>query len=162
LRQEGCNTADASTVLVPGADIACTSQFLFLIQHGDAGVNEWLMIRNSHSEIFKWLPIGRVDDCHGSVERSLNAPDNSGTGFMGAIKGDIGAIRAITAAAVFSPQGRGSKEDATSAPERRRISPFLTGGSLPPRYRLYVQQKFSCNLNEMRSNHGSPDWRARP
>src|SRR6187401_3501767 len=69
LRQEGCSTADASTDLVSdlvlGADIACTSQFLFWIQHCDAGVNEWLMIRHLHSEIFKWLPIGRGDRWQG-------------------------------------------------------------------------------------------------
>jgi len=94
------------------------------------------MIRNLHSEIFKWLPIGRGEDCHGSVERSLNAPWQSGTGFMGAIKGDIGAIRAITADVVFSPQGRGAQEDARSSQMRRRISPFIAGGSLPPRYCL--------------------------
>src|SRR3954463_1379398 len=74
LRQDGWSTADASTDLVLGADIAFTSQFLFWIQHCDAGVNEWLMIRHLHSEIFKWLPIGRGEDCHGSVERPLNDP----------------------------------------------------------------------------------------
>jgi hypothetical protein len=35
---------------------------------------------------------------------------------MGAIKGDIGAIRAITATVDFSPQGRRSKEGARSSP----------------------------------------------
>src|SRR4051794_6214681 len=140
LRQEGWSTADASTVLELAADIACTSQFLFWIQHCDAGVNEWLMIRNLHSEIFKWLPIGRGDICHGSVERAMNArstiPWQPGTGFMGAIKGDIGAIRVITAAVDFSSQERRSQEDARSSLVRRRISPFVAGGSLPPRYRL--------------------------
>ena len=43
-----------------------TSQFLLLVQHFHAGVNEWLMIRNSRLEIFRWLPIGRCDDRHGS------------------------------------------------------------------------------------------------
>src|SRR6476661_8016702 len=35
---------------------------------------------------------------------------------------------------------------------RTRIPPFLTGGSLPRRYHLYFDEKFSCNLNDMRRN----------
>jgi len=43
-----------------------TSQFLVLVQHFHAGVNEWLTIRNSGLEIFRWLLISRCDCCHGS------------------------------------------------------------------------------------------------
>src|SRR6516225_12134270 len=49
------------------ADIVALSlQFLVLGQHVDAGVNEWLMIRNSQSEFFRWLPIGRIYSRPGS------------------------------------------------------------------------------------------------
>src|SRR5882757_5001817 len=60
LRQDGWRTLDASTALVLGADIV-TSHFQFFIpdQHFHAGVNEWLMIRNLRSEIFRWLLISR-------------------------------------------------------------------------------------------------------
>jgi hypothetical protein len=43
-----------------------SSRFLFLSQQFHAGVNEWLTIRNSSHEFFKWLLIGRYGDRHGS------------------------------------------------------------------------------------------------
>ena len=50
-----------------GADIGSySSQFLVLGQHFHAGVNEWLTIRNSAREIFRWLLICRCDVRHGS------------------------------------------------------------------------------------------------
>src|SRR5882757_6213825 len=58
LRQDGCNAPlRASAVLVLGADIL---DFQFLFQASfSMGVNEWLMIRNLRSEIFRWLLFGR-------------------------------------------------------------------------------------------------------
>jgi hypothetical protein len=47
-------------------------------------------------------------------ERRLERPA-TGTGVLRTIKGDIGAIRAITAAVDFSSQGRRSKEGARSS-----------------------------------------------
>jgi hypothetical protein len=43
---------------------------------------------------------------------------------MGVIKGNIGAARAIIPDVLFSPQGRGRQEDATSSHLRERNSPF--------------------------------------
>jgi hypothetical protein len=47
-------------------------------------MNGRLTNRNSHSEIFRWLPIGRCDAGHGSGQRKR-------PGVMRAIKGNIGA-----------------------------------------------------------------------
>jgi hypothetical protein len=47
----------------------------------------------------------------------------AGRGVMRTIKGDIGAIRGFTAAVVFSPQGRGSKEGAMGFGFQRMIYP---------------------------------------
>jgi len=55
-------------------------------------MNERLTIRNSHSLIFTWLPIGRCDAGHGSGQGPLNAPSGAKRpGVMRAIKGNIGA-----------------------------------------------------------------------
>jgi hypothetical protein len=43
---------------------------------------------------------------------------------MGAIKGNIGAIRAFTAIVVFSPQERRSKEGAKGSLPERMIYPY--------------------------------------
>src|SRR5260221_11349372 len=64
---EGSSAPTGAADLGIGADIATTSsQFLGLGQHVHAGVNEWLTIRNSHREIFRWLLFSRCDGCHGS------------------------------------------------------------------------------------------------
>jgi len=58
-----------SARLARGADIGMyffSVQFLVLGQHLPAGVNEWLTIRNLDRDIFKWLPICRGGDHHGS------------------------------------------------------------------------------------------------
>jgi hypothetical protein len=107
----------------------------FLIQHCDAGVNEWLTIRNLHFDIFRWLPISR----YGRGRGSLLSP--SGPGVMRVIKGNIGAIGRFSSPLDFSSQGRGSKEDARSSSIERRISPFLPGGSLPHRDHLYSRSE---------------------
>jgi hypothetical protein len=54
-------------------------------------MNERLTIRNSHSLIFRWLPIGRCEVSHGSGKalRGAKRP-----GLMRAIKGNIGAAKA--------------------------------------------------------------------
>src|SRR6266576_255524 len=58
--QDGWRAPDASTDLVLlGADIVSLLNFFIPDQHFHAGVNEWLMIRNSHSEIFRWLLFSR-------------------------------------------------------------------------------------------------------
>ena len=65
-------TADASNVsavLVLGADIVALLNFFSESSISMPGVNEWLTIRNSHFDIFKWLPIGRCDVDHGSGRR---------------------------------------------------------------------------------------------
>jgi len=54
-------------------------------------MNERLTIRNSHFEIFRWLPIGRCDIGHGSGNSGLVAKR---PGVMRAIKGNIGAATA--------------------------------------------------------------------
>src|ERR1700761_4912712 len=62
-------TADGSVKAASGADIGSYSFSAFVrVQHFHAGVNEWLMIRNSHTEFFRWLPIGRCRPCR--VQRS--------------------------------------------------------------------------------------------
>src|SRR4029077_3048256 len=98
--------------------------FLVKVQHFHAGVNEWLMIRNLHSEIFRWLPISRCERWHGSRLIAI------GPGVLRVIKGNIAASRPFGPRRVFSPQGRGSIEDARSSALRRRISPFWPPGSL--------------------------------
>src|ERR1700744_234208 len=56
-------TSDGSGRAASGADIGSYSfQLLYRLVLGQqfhAGVNEWLMIRNSHREFFRWLPISR-------------------------------------------------------------------------------------------------------
>jgi hypothetical protein len=59
----------------------------FLVQHCDAGVNEWLTIRNRGFDILKWLPICRLPASRGSDE----APRLARPGVMGAISGKSGA-----------------------------------------------------------------------
>ena len=71
LRQEGCGTSDVSADVVSGLGSRgrhnCTSQFLFFRSSiSIRGMNERLTIRNSHSLIFRWLPIGRCEVGHGS------------------------------------------------------------------------------------------------
>jgi hypothetical protein len=70
-------------------------------------MNERLTIRNWQFEIFRWLPIGRCDIGHGS--------GHSGAGVMRTIKGDIGATPDNCGNRFFSPQARGSQEDARSS-----------------------------------------------
>jgi hypothetical protein len=79
------------------------------------------MIRNSHSEFFKWLPIGRICCQTGSGTRRPG-------GVMEFIKGNIGAIPDFTGAVVFSPQPRGSKDVANGSVDGRMIYP---NGSAP-------------------------------
>jgi hypothetical protein len=79
-----------------------TSQFLVLVQHFHAGVNEWLTIRNSDREFFTWLPIGRIYSRFGSGTAA-------GRGVMRTIKGNIGAIRVFTALVVFRRSGADQK-----------------------------------------------------
>jgi hypothetical protein len=54
-------------------------------------MNERLTIRNSHFEIFTWLPIGRCEVGHGSAKAPSGAKR---PGVMRAIKGNIGAGKA--------------------------------------------------------------------
>src|SRR4029077_10719180 len=113
LRQDGWRTP-ASAALVLRADIGVHFSISLLIQHFHAGLNEWLMIRNSQSLIFRWLPIGRRDVSHGSSQsRSMTSP--SGRAVMRCIKGNIGALGPIIPAVDFSPQGRWRQEDARSS-----------------------------------------------
>src|SRR4029077_7469809 len=56
LRQEGWSRLNASPTLELGADIACTSQFLFWSSISMRGVNEWLM--NTHVNYLKTLMSG--------------------------------------------------------------------------------------------------------
>jgi hypothetical protein len=58
--------AIGSARLASGADIGYSSRFLLLSQHFHAGVNEWLTIRNSSREFFKWLLISRYRAHSGS------------------------------------------------------------------------------------------------
>jgi hypothetical protein len=54
-------------------------------------MNERLTNRNSHSEILRWLPIGRCEVDHGSGKALRDAKR---PGVMRAIKGNTGAERA--------------------------------------------------------------------
>jgi hypothetical protein len=73
------------------------------------------MIRNSHAEFFKWLPIGRIYSLTGSrTWRELGAAKAGGR-VMEAIKGNIWAIPDFTDPVVFSSQGRRSKEGASGS-----------------------------------------------
>jgi hypothetical protein len=65
---------------------------------------------------------------------------------MRGIRGDIAAAKAFRATVVFSPQAKGSKEDARSSLPRRRISPFVFGRSLKPRYIVYSLRRISLKL----------------
>jgi hypothetical protein len=77
------------------------------------------MIRNSHSEFFKWLPIGRA------YSRTGSGTPRDRAGVMEAIKGDIGAIPDFADAVVFSPQALRSKDVARGSTDRRMIYPLL-------------------------------------
>src|SRR5258708_17344774 len=113
------------------------------------------MIRNSPGEIFRWLLISRCDISHGSGI-SLRP------GVMRVINGNIGAARAFVIAVAFSPQGLELKEDARSSSQRRMNLPFGRLSSVPNPLLVYCKTKFTCNLNNMRSYHGSPDWLCSP
>jgi hypothetical protein len=64
------------------------------------------MIRNSHAEFFKWLPIGRIYSQKGSgTWRELGAA-KAGRRVMDAIKGNIWAIRGFPDLVVFLSRGR--------------------------------------------------------
>src|SRR5450830_1191479 len=67
---DGSSAPVGSTMLEAKADIATSSQFLFLGQHFHAGVNGWLTIRNLVRGFFNWLRICRCDTGHGSGYRS--------------------------------------------------------------------------------------------
>jgi hypothetical protein len=71
-------------------------------------MNERLTIRNSHSEIFRWLPIGRCDVSHGSDGKPAGRDAADKRQYRGK-RPDHGA------GAVFSSQGRGSQEGARSS-----------------------------------------------
>ena len=62
-----------------------TSKFLVLDQQFHAGVNEWLTIRNRHSDIFRWLPICRFYLVAFTTLRF-------GPGVMRVIEGKTGAV----------------------------------------------------------------------
>src|SRR5712672_668486 len=116
LRQDGWSAPGNSAALALGADIITLLGFLFWAgQHFHAGVNEWLTIRNSGFDSFRWLPICRLPFI--PVRGAATGP-----GVMAAIKGDIGAEAGFSTVVVFSPQAHGSKEDARSSRSRRRIS----------------------------------------
>src|ERR1035437_142219 len=89
LRQEildGSSAPIGSADLAAGADIAYSSQFLFLGQHFHAGVNEVLTIRNPGRVFFKWLLICRCDVRHGS------SGSQPGPAAVGRASGNIAAI----------------------------------------------------------------------
>jgi len=80
-------------------------------------MNERLTIRNSHFEIFRWLPIGRCDVGHGS--------DGKPAGVMRPIKGNIGADgRIMVPMRFFRRRGVDYKKVLEVPGLRRRISPF--------------------------------------
>jgi hypothetical protein len=59
------------------------------------GMNGRLTIRNSHFEIFRWLPNGRCEVGHDSGQGAPKAlPGAKRPGVMRAIKGNIGAEKA--------------------------------------------------------------------
>ena len=109
------------------------SQFLVLGQHVGADVNEWLMIRNSHPEFFRWLPIGRF------IPAWFGDPLPA-AGVMEAIKGNIGAIPLFPADAAFLLSLR-------FFPQHARRSKNGARGSLGERmiYRSEVT-RFTCAL----------------
>src|SRR5207302_3370784 len=93
----------------------------------------------------------------------------AGTGVMEIIKGNIGAIGGFTAIGaftvivVFSSQGRGSKEGARSSLLWENDLPFCSQAVHLAALAEYIGVcKFPCNLNDMRSSHGTSDWRCRP
>src|SRR5215217_3159527 len=100
LRQDGWGTSsdvsvDASVVLAVGAGIVALLDFFFRSSISIRGMNERLTIRNSHSQIFRWLPIGRCEVGHSSGQSTHNTPSGAKRpGVMRAIKGDIGAAAA--------------------------------------------------------------------
>jgi hypothetical protein len=59
---EGSKAPIGSASSTNGADIGSYSFQLFVLgQHFHAGVNEWLTIRHSLPEFFKWLLFGRCE-----------------------------------------------------------------------------------------------------
>src|SRR5215813_1537637 len=82
---------------------------------------------------------------------------------MKAIEGDIGATPYFSVTEVLSPQGRRSKDSATRFHARENDLPFLTNPVHPSGFADYnSNDKFPCNLNDMRLSHGTSDWRRRP
>src|SRR6478735_6408904 len=116
-RQEGSRALIASANLDFTADIVSllsSVQFLVLGQNVDAGVNEWLMIRNLHSAFFKWLPIGRIYSRKGSRSR----PGGRDESHKRRHRGNPQSLRSQE---VFSSQGRRSKEGARGSLNERII-----------------------------------------
>ena len=139
------------------ADIGITLlSFLFWVQHFHAGVNEWLTIRNSDREFFRWLPICRFAR-PSSVRRTGGRRDG---GHKRQYRGNPDFCRPC---GLFAARSAGSKEDARSSRSREKDLPFFSNRSLerlpPP---ILEETNLPCNLNDMRSKHGSPDWRCGP
>jgi hypothetical protein len=81
---------------------------------------------------------------------------------MRVIKGNIGADRAFIPDVLFSPQGADDKK-MLGIPTHGEGSHLLRERvHITPTNPYTFQDELSCKLNEMRSNHGTPDWRNRP
>jgi len=105
-------------------------QFLVLVQHFHAGVNEWLTIRNSLGGFFNccWLVVVTSVTVQGFATRS---------GSDAASEGQYQGNRALAAVVVFPLYGRISKEHASSSAQRKSIYPFAGSGSLEGPRPLY-------------------------
>jgi len=67
-------------------------------QHSTPGVNEWLMIRNSFPEFFRWLPIGRFYSRLGSGDRPAGGDESHKRQYRGNpdLYGHKGFFAAVT------------------------------------------------------------------
>src|SRR3954451_563267 len=81
---------------------------------------------------------------------------------MGRASGNIGAMKALTPLWFFRSSGVCQNKIPAATPIEEGYCPFgLCHSAVAPT--LYMEgSEFICNLNDMRSKHGSPDWRCGP
>ena len=153
---EGSRTPVDSFDLSIEADIGVTSHFLVLVQQSTPGVNEWLMIRNLDREIFKWLLIRRSEVRHGSENTK---PDRVFGGDKRRYRGGrANHVRCDFFAAAARLNRRCYQFHFAEKDLSFLLPPVHLRGFTP----YSADDEFPCNLNDMRTKNGSPDWRPRP
>jgi hypothetical protein len=125
-----------------------SSRFFLLAQHFHAGVNEWLMIRNSQWEILKWLLICR-DEFRGGSEESQGSQPRPAA--VRRASGNIGAIGLLRPLWFFRRMGAAQKKMLEVPGGGEGFYPLRPAVHLEASALYSSKDKFTCNLNDMRS-----------